>query len=63
MKKRILVTGGAGFIGANLVRRLLSEENHVICVDNLYTGRMENIEELLSNPEFEFINHNIIEPL
>lgn len=61
--KRILVTGGAGFVGSNLCRRLIDEGNHVICVDNLYTGRMVNIEELLSHPEFEFVNHNIIEPL
>ncbi|MGN0328159.1 MAG: UDP-glucuronic acid decarboxylase family protein [Lachnospira sp.] len=61
--KRILVTGGAGFVGANLCKRLLAEGNHVICVDNLYTGRMVNIEDMMKNPEFEFINHNIIEPL
>ena len=61
--KRILVTGGAGFLGSNLCKRLIREGNHVICVDNLYTGRMVNIEELMENPEFEFINHNIIEPL
>lgn len=61
--KRILVTGGAGFLGSNLCKRLIKEGNHVICVDNLYTGRMVNIEELMGNPEFEFINHNIIEPL
>lgn len=61
--KRVLVTGGAGFVGSNLCRRLINEGNHVICVDNLYTGRMVNIEELLSHPEFEFVNHNIIEPM
>ncbi len=61
--KRVLVTGGAGFVGSNLCRRLIDEGNHVICVDNLYTGRMVNIEELLSHPEFEFVNHNIIEPM
>jgi len=61
--KRILVTGGAGFIGSNLCRRLLAEGNYVICVDNLYTGRMVNIEELAGQENFEFINHNIIEPL
>ena len=54
--KRILVTGGAGFLGSNLCKRLIKEGNHVICVDNLYTGRMVNIEELMDNPEFEFIN-------
>ena len=61
--KGILVTGGAGFVGSNLCKRLINEGNHVICVDNLYTGRMVNIEELLSHPEFEFVNHNIIEPM
>lgn len=61
--KRILVTGGAGFIGSNLCERLVKENNHVICVDNLYTGRMINIEELMDKPNFEFINHNIIDPL
>ena len=58
--KRILVTGGAGFLGSNLCKRLIKEGNHVICVDNLYTGRMVNIEELMDNPEFEFINHNML---
>ena len=61
--KRILVTGGAGFIGSNLCKRLVNENNHVICVDDLYTGRMINIEELMDKPNFEFINHNIIDPL
>ena len=59
----ILITGGAGFIGTNLCIRLLKEGNKVICVDNLYTGQMRNIEPLMSNPNFKFINHNIIEPL
>lgn len=59
--KRILVTGGAGFVGSNLCKRLLEEGNYVICMDNLYTGRISNIDELMNNPKFEFINHNIIE--
>ena len=58
-----LITGGAGFIGTNLCKRLLKEGHKVICVDNLYTGQMRNIELLMSNPNFKFINHNIIEPL
>ena len=58
-----LITGGAGFIGTNLCKRLLKEGHKVICVDNLYTGQMRNIEPLMSNPNFKFINQNIIEPL
>ena len=61
--KTILVTGGAGFIGSNLCDRLLSEGNKVICVDNLYTGSMANITHLLGHECFQFINHDIIEPL
>lgn len=61
---RIVVTGGAGFIGANLCRKLLeNEDNYVICMDNLYTGRQSNIEELKDHKRFEFIKHNIIEPI
>lgn len=58
--KRILVTGGAGFLGAHLCERLLKEGNHVICLDNLYTGRKANIQEFMSNAHFEFINHDIV---
>jgi len=63
MNKTILVTGGAGFIGSNMCERLLANNNKVICVDNLYTGSMNNINHLLSNDQFQFINHDIIEPL
>lgn len=59
----ILVTGGAGFVGSHLCERLLAEKHRVICVDNLFTGSKENIEHLLSNKNFVFINHDIIEPL
>ncbi len=62
-KKRILVTGGAGFLGSHLCERLLKEGNEVLCVDNLFTGRKENIRHLLSNPDFDFMRHDIIEPL
>jgi UDP-glucuronate decarboxylase len=61
--KTILVTGGAGFIGSNLCERLLLERNRVICIDNLYTGSIENIKHLLENENFTFINHDIILPL
>jgi UDP-glucuronate decarboxylase len=61
--KTILITGGAGFIGSHLCERLLTEGNNVICVDNLYTGAKENIDHLLDNPNFTFIDHDIIEPL
>ena len=62
-KKRIMVTGGAGFIGSHLCNRLLQEGNEVICVDNFYTGSKRNIEHLLSNPYFEVIRHDVTFPL
>lgn len=62
--KRIVVTGGAGFVGANLCRKLLeNEDNYVVCIDNLFTGRKSNIEALENSGRFEFIEHNIIEPI
>ena len=63
MKKRSLVTGGAGFIGSHLCQRLLTEGQEVICVDNFFTGSKENIEHLINNPYFEFIRHDITFPL
>lgn len=60
--KRILVTGGAGFLGSHLCDRLIKEGNHVICLDNLQTGNKKNIEHLLSHPEFEFVEHDVKEP-
>jgi UDP-glucuronate decarboxylase len=60
---RILVTGGAGFIGSHLCERLLSERHEVICLDNFFTGRRENILHLLHNPNFELIRHDVIEPI
>lgn len=63
MHKRILVTGGAGFIGSHLVERLLSEGHEVLCVDNFFTGSKENIVHLLDNPYFELIRHDIVFPL
>ena len=61
--KRILVTGGAGFLGSHLCKRLLEEGNYVICLDNLFTGRMSNIEELLDNENFEFIKQDIMDKI
>ncbi len=61
--KTILVTGGAGFIGSHLCKRLLADGNSVICVDNFITGSRQNIIELLDNPFFEVIRHDITEPL
>ncbi|WP_434286926.1 UDP-glucuronic acid decarboxylase family protein [Celeribacter sp. SCSIO 80788] len=58
----VLVAGGAGFIGSNLCRRLLSQGNRVICVDNLETGRLSNIGALMSEPDFRFFLHDIVEP-
>ena len=55
----ILVTGGSGFIGSNLCEKLLSQGNYVICLDNNFTGKIKNIQHLLSNPNFEFIRHDI----
>ena len=51
--KTILITGGAGFIGSNLCERLLYDGHHIICVDNLYTGSIENIKHLFGNPKFK----------
>ena len=61
--KRILVTGGAGFIGNHLCRRLLNEGNFVICLDNFFTGLKRHIEDLLPNPNFQLIEHDIVEPI
>lgn len=62
-KKRILITGGAGFLGSHLCKRLLEEGNEIICVDNLFTGSKENIRDLMGHPDFEFIRHDVVEPL
>ena len=61
--KRILVTGGAGFIGNHLCRRLLNEGNHVICLDNFFTGLKKHIEDMLGNPNFELVEHDIVDPV
>jgi UDP-glucuronate decarboxylase len=58
-ERRVLVTGGAGFIGSHLCRRLLDEGHDVLCVDNFYTGTRHNVRELLANPRFELLRHDI----
>jgi UDP-glucuronate decarboxylase len=63
MKKRVLVTGGAGFLGSHLCKKLLEIGHEVICVDNFFTGSKENIVNLLSNPYFELLRHDITFPL
>ena len=63
MKKRILVTGGAGFLGSHLCKRLLDEGNEVICLDNFFTGNKKNIEDLLDNHYFELIRHDVTFPI
>lgn len=60
---KTLVTGGAGFIGSHLCKKLLALDKKVICLDNMFTGTYENISELFSNPNFEFINADVIHPL
>ena len=61
-KKNILITGGAGFIGSHLCKELLRRGHKIICLDNLFTGSMKNISSLIEHPDFEFVNHDIIEP-
>ncbi len=61
--KKILVTGGAGFIGNHLCRRLLNEGNYVICLDNFFTGLKKHIEDMLDNPNFKLVEHDIIDPI
>lgn len=63
MKKRVLVTGGAGFLGSHLCEKLLSQSNDVLCVDNYFTGARRNIASVLDNPSFEVLRHDITFPL
>ena len=58
-KKNILITGGAGFIGSHLCKRLLNDGNKIICLDNLFTGSKNNISNLIKNSDFEFPNRAI----
>ena len=61
--KQVLITGGAGFLGSHLCDKLLAKGNHVICLDNFFTGRRENIAHLLDHPGFELLRHDIIDPV
>ncbi len=62
-RKRVLVSGGAGFLGSHLCERLLARGNDVLCVDNYYTGRRDNIAHLLADPHFEVVRHDVTFPL
>jgi len=61
--KRVLITGGAGFIGSHLCEHLLARGEEILCLDNFFTGAKENIRHLMSNPRFELINHDVTEPI
>src|SRR5271154_2011964 len=63
LEKRVLVTGGAGFLGSHLCERLLEQGAHVICVDNFFTGAHQNVQHLAGHPHFELIRHDITFPL
>jgi UDP-glucuronate decarboxylase len=60
---RILVTGGAGFLGSHLCERLLNEGHEVVCLDNFFTGRRRNLHAFLANPDFELVRHDVVEPI
>lgn len=63
LKNRILITGGAGFLGSHLCRRLLNEGNDIICVDNFFTGTKDNIIDMIGDPHFELMRHDVTFPL
>ena len=63
MSQRILITGGAGFLGSHLCDRMIAAGNEVICLDNYFTGRRQNITHLLDHPNFELLRHDIIDPI
>jgi UDP-glucuronate decarboxylase len=61
--RRVLVTGGSGFLGSHLCDRLLASGDEVLCLDNFFTGRRSNVEHLLGNPRFELVRHDVVEPI
>lgn len=61
--EKVLITGGAGFLGSHLIKKLLDKDKKVICLDNMFTGTYDNIKDYFSNPNFEFINQNVIEKM
>ena len=63
VRKRVLVTGGAGFLGSHLCERLLAQGHEVLCVDNYFTGRRMNVAHLLDNRNFELVRHDVTEPI
>jgi len=63
LQKKVLVTGGAGFLGSHLCSKLLTLGHHVTCLDNLYTGRMANLQQLTNNANFNLINHDVVNPI
>lgn len=63
MSERVLVTGGAGFLGSHLCDRMIQAGNEVICLDNYFTGRRKNITHLLGHPNFELVRHDVIDPI
>jgi UDP-glucuronate decarboxylase len=63
MSKRVLITGGAGFLGSHLCDRMIAAGNEVICLDNYFTGQRKNIKHLLDHPDFELIRHDVIDPI
>ena len=63
LEKRVLVSGGAGFLGSHLCEQLLAKGQHVLCVDNFFTGTRRNIEHLLDHKRFELLRHDVTHPL
>ena len=61
-RKTVLVTGGAGLVGSFLCEKLLERGHAVLCLDNFYTGNRDNVAHLLSNPHFELVRHDVIDP-